>query len=347
LFLEAQADLVELKGKTDMVDGRTRIHDLARAVQAYADKTKAFPRGAADRHAMANRNDIPYPPSERVSFFAELLPFISQGEYAGLVDEITIQETWSKISLGNEDRCKNLLVAKTLIPCFLAPNTLEETWWVKYPGVSQPVASTHFVGLAGLGLDAANYPANNPNLRKKLGVFGYDRVTTVAEITDGPEQTIALIQVPPHFKTPWLAGGGSTVRGVSETDGVAPFVCTEYKGKPGTFAIMADGTVRFIPKDLPNAKFNALVTIAGDDKIDKAELDVLCPIVPGEDTSLKVVTPPEIKAPVIEEPKKEEPKGEELKKDEPKKDEPKKDEPKKGEPKSEEPKKDSPGKGDS
>ncbi|HEV3237251.1 MAG TPA: hypothetical protein VGZ25_09705, partial [Gemmataceae bacterium] len=190
-------------------------------------------------------------------------------------------------------------------------------------------------------------PANNPNLRKKLGVFGYDRVTTVAEITDGPEQTIALIQVPPHFKTPWLAGGGSTVRGVSETDGVAPFVCTEYKGKPGTFAIMADGTVRFIPKDLPNAKFNALVTIAGDDKIDKAELDVLCPIVPGEDTSLKVVTPPEIKAPVIEEPKKEEPKGEELKKDEPKKDEPKKDEPKKGEPKSEEPKKDSPGKGDS
>src|SRR5205085_2920147 len=99
-----------------------------------------------------------------------------------------------------------------------------------------------------------------------------------------------------------------------------PFVCTEYKGKPGTFAIMADGAVRFLSKDLPKAKFNALVTIAGDDKIDKAELDVLCPIVPGEDASLKTAAAPEIKAPVIEVPKKEEPKKEEPKKEEPKKD---------------------------
>jgi hypothetical protein len=293
LFLEAQGDLVELKGKTDMIDGRTRIHELARAIRSYTDKNKAFPRGTVDRRPGASRGDIPYPPSERVSWMGELLPYINQGEYAGLLDQINIQESWNKV--GGEDGAKNLLAAKTLIPCFLAPNTPEETWWVKYPELPQSVASTHYIGIAGLGLDAADYSAKDPSLRKKLGVFGYDRATALEEITDGQEQTIAILQVPPHYKTPWLAGGGSTVRGISETAGIAPFVCTEYKGRSGTFAIMADGAIRFLPKDLPTEKFNALITIAGDDKIDKAELDALCPLVPGEDTSLKAVTPVDTK----------------------------------------------------
>ncbi|MFL5245522.1 MAG: DUF1559 domain-containing protein [Gemmataceae bacterium] len=300
LFLEAQGDLVELKGKTDMVDGRTRIHELARALRAYSDKNKAFPRGTVDRRPGASRGEISYPPSERVSWMGELLPYINQGEYAGLLDQINIQENWSKV--GGEDGARNLLAAKTLIPCFLAPNTPEETWWVKYPELPQSVAATHYIGVAGLGLDAADYSGKDPSLHKKLGVFGYDRATTLDEITDGQEQTIAVLQVPPHYKTPWLAGGGSTVRGISETAGIAPFVCTDYKGKPGTFAIMADGTVRFLPKDLPTEKFNALITIAGEDKIDKAELDALCPLVSGEDTSLKAASAPEVKPkdPVLE-----------------------------------------------
>src|SRR5262249_37159038 len=117
---------------------------------------------------------------------------------------------------------------------------------------------------------------------KLRGIFGYDRETKPDEIKDGLDQTILLIQVPSQPKSPWLAGGGSTVRGVSsDSDCVQPFVCAEYEGKRGTFAIMADGKVRFIPATIDPKTFQALCTIAGGEKI--KDLDSVAPEVPPSD----------------------------------------------------------------
>ena len=63
----------------------------------------------------------------------------------------------------------------------------------------------------------------------------------------------------------WIAGGGSTIRGVSETESVKPFVCTKYNGKDGTYAIMANGTVRFVYADIPDDLFKAMCTLKGAD----------------------------------------------------------------------------------
>src|SRR5207253_3912844 len=74
------------------------------------------------------------------------------------------------------------------------------------------------------------------------------------------------------YRTPWIVGGG-TVRGVPETNSLAPFVSAEYKGQKGTFVIMADGTVRFLAKDkITDKQFQALCTIQGDKPSDE-ELD--------------------------------------------------------------------------
>src|SRR5262249_31184572 len=62
---------------------------------------------------------------------------------------------------------------------------------------------------------------------------------------------------------------------------VQPFVCAEYEGKRGTFAIMADGKVRFIPDTINPKTFQALCTIAGDDEI--KDLDTVAPEVPPPD----------------------------------------------------------------
>jgi len=94
--------------------------------------------------------------------------------------------------------------------------------------------------------------------------------------------------LPPTYKTCWLAGGGSTIRGVPETDSVEPFVCTTWKGRRGTFAIMADGKVRFIPADMRPETFQALCTIAGGEKIDN--LDTIAPVA-DEGTVLKPKLP--------------------------------------------------------
>src|SRR5262249_6677392 len=153
---------------------------------------------------------------------------------------------------------------------------------VIYPGRNSLVnlmfqpAATHWVAIAGVGLDAAEYAAGDAATAKKAGIFGYDRVTSKADIKDGPANTIAFLLVPPEHKAPWLAGGGATVRAVpDESEDARPlaqFVCItfpgktedkKWEGKRGTLAIMADGAVRFIPADLPVATFRALCTIAG------------------------------------------------------------------------------------
>ena len=152
---------------------------------------------------------------------------------------------------------------------------------ITYPGVPGLIAATHYVGIAGVGLDAAEYDPKNPALAKKLGVFGYDRATKAEEITDGLSTTILLLQIPSgpgDQKSPWIAGGGSTVRGVSEdAEAIRPFVCAERDGKKGTYAIMCDGKVRFIPETIAPEKFRAMCTINGGEVID--DIDGIAPVV--------------------------------------------------------------------
>ena len=58
-----------------------------------------------------------------------------------------------------------------------------------------------------------------------------------------------------------------------------PFVCTEYQGKRGTFAVMGDGKVRFIPETIDPKIFRTLCLIVGG-KVD--DLDKIAPVVAGE-----------------------------------------------------------------
>ena len=204
------------------------------------------------------------------------------------------------------DQGENQLAATMAIPQFLAADTPvgaypPRSWRFNAPGLSAPAAATHFVGIGGIGLDAAEFMPGDPATAKKLGVFGYDRQTKLADITDKKESTIAVIQIPANFGTCWLAGGGSTIRGVPEQDSVAPFVCTEYKGKKGTYAIMCDGKVRFIPADIKQETFRAMFPVAGGETIE--DLNRIAPEIKGETVVLKPELPPtapgaEVKPPV-------------------------------------------------
>jgi hypothetical protein len=270
--------VVLVKGRADM-DGRSHLPELAAGLKSYADKTGHFPRGTVDRPAAVDRAGLPWRPDQRVSWVPEVLPYLGDGTFATVARQVKPDKSW--------DDEENRLAAETLIPDLLAHDAPQHSWWVRYPGLQLPVGATHFVGVAGVGLDAAEYSASDPAVAGKLGVFGYDRETRLADIKDGPEQTIALLQVPPTYNTCWLAGGGSTVRGVPEVDSVRPFVCAKYNGKRGTFAVMADGKVRFIPETISDKDFQALCTINGGDKVD---VDKIAPVVPAE--GLK----PELKA---------------------------------------------------
>jgi hypothetical protein len=293
-FLANEA--VTLRNATVLAAHRSYLQELAGLLKAYTKEKNQFPRGTANRPPDKQRS-LEWAPNQRVSWLAELLAKMEGTAYQSL--KVERDKSWNE---GD-----NLTTAVTAIPHFLAPEYPPGSWRSEMPGAPSQVAATHFVGIAGLGLDAAGFEAGDEATKKKLGVFGYDRETKLSDITDGPDKTIAVIQVPPTYRTSWLAGGGSTVRGVIEADGIDPFVCTKYKGEEGTFVIMADSKVRFLKASTPKETFLALCTIAGGEAIDN--IDEIAPEVKGNVAVLRPRLPETPKPPVeapkppVEEPK--------------------------------------------
>jgi hypothetical protein len=268
----AARGMLFLKGQADLAGSRWRIFDLASATQRYLADKGAFPQGVLPRSPSSERV-LDWRPDQRLSWMVDLLPYVDGGNFRDL--DIDRDLSWRE--------GKNVLAGQVVVPSFLGHGrTGMADRYVNYPeapGKMVQGAATHFVGVAGVGLDAAYYTKGDANTAGKLGVFGYDRVTKKEEIKDGLDKTILLLQIPPDYSTPWTAGGGGTVRGVSEDfDAVEPFVCTEYQGKRGTFAVMADGKVRFIPADIDPKDFRAMCTIAGGEQL--GLLDKIAPEVP-------------------------------------------------------------------
>jgi uncharacterized protein (TIGR03067 family) len=274
-FLEGL--VVELKAQSDLASSRSRVHDLAAALQAYVAAKGHFPRGTMPRPPNAERG-IDWYPDQRLSWMVELLPSFGE-EYAA----------WRANPELSWDEGVNRDLARRLMPYYVEVLQANPApIYIRYPGKDGAFAATHWVGVAGVGMNAPKYAADNP----KRGIFGYDRATRKDEVRDGLDKTIALLQVPGEHKAPWMAGGGSTVRGVSEdSDTVDPFVCmtfvsrspatARFNNKPGTRAIMADGKVRFIPADINPDTFRALCTVAGGENVDN--LDAIAPVIERDD----------------------------------------------------------------
>jgi predicted Zn finger-like uncharacterized protein len=246
--------LIRTQNEVEMTTAHPNSFTLARALGQYAVEHKQFPAGVEPRHPSPARANRPWPPDQRVSWMASVLPYLG---YDAIFQRIKPQKSWQDPD--------NLIPSVTIIPAFLDPYQGHESMYVRYPGMDYDVAATHFVGIAGVGQDAAEYSASDPLVAKKLGVFGYNRATRVSDIVDGLANTILLAEVPPIYKSPWIAGGGSTIRGVPETKSIQPFVSTTYDGKRGTMVIMADGTVRFLTENTSDEVFKALATIKGQE----------------------------------------------------------------------------------
>ena len=94
-----------------------------------------------------------------------------------------------------------------------------------HPYLHRTYGATHFVGVAGVGLDAADpIERTDPNRR---GILGYESSASLKDIRRGGSYTMLLIQVLPDSLpgfTPWIAGGGNTLRGVPDSKSIEPFL---------------------------------------------------------------------------------------------------------------------------
>lgn len=121
-----------------------------------------------------------------------------------------------------------------------------------------------YVGVAGLGPDAPTLPPGHP----RAGIFGYDRVTRIADVTDGMSQTLLLAETSRGL-APWSAGGPPSVRGVDPA--MRPQI---GRGRPfggyhpgGANVAFADGSIKFLRETIDPKVFEALSTVAGGERL--------------------------------------------------------------------------------
>jgi len=251
---------------------------LSDAVKQFHARGK-FPRGALARPSLAARMGLPFAPEQRCSWMVELLPALGYKELYAQIDK----------SLGWNSP-QNLRVARAWIPELLDPGANDpDTWRANLTSVvGRDLGATHFVGLSGIGVDAAEL-ADTPENAKRLGIFGYERETAVNAVTDGLDKTIFMIQVDSNIARPWIRGGGATVMGVTPTESVKPFRVMQANRDYGAYAIMCDGSIRFVKPDCPDALFQAMVTYKAGDSTDG--IDTFAPKVEAQTNRLRLGGP--------------------------------------------------------
>ena len=241
---------------------------ISKAIMGYVNDKKAFPRGTAEEATNNKKFGLKMSPDKRVGWIVELLPYFSNGDYVSFAKLVDKGKSWSDP--------KNHQVARMFIPDLLYATPVEG---VSVSSDANQLGITNFIGVSGVGFASGEYSADN----KKSGIFGYDRITKIVDIKDGPANTIALLLIKQNKNHPWIAGGGASIAGISEgPDALAPFLVLEKtnRNKEKEFtgiAIMADGKIREISNKISPEIFRAMCTIDGGEKIDN--LDAIAPIV--------------------------------------------------------------------
>ena len=160
------------------------------------------------------------------------------------------------------------------IPEFLNPSLEVRVSARNYP-------ATHFVGVAGVGEDAADLPAGDP----RAGVFGNSRPTRLEDIHDGASNTLMVLGVTSELGS-WAAGGTATVR---------PLTREPYVNGPDGFGtgltdrmmvLKADGSVAEMSATTDPRIFRRMAAIA-----DGLPLDPKIPGEPGDHSRHPVEQP--------------------------------------------------------
>jgi prepilin-type processing-associated H-X9-DG protein len=186
------------------------------------------------------------PPEQRLSWFFLLSPYVEQDS---VLPPHQINLPWYAP--------ENATYFKARVPWLLCPTFPESS----IP--RSPPYPTHYVGIAGLGLDSPLLPLNLP----RAGFFGYDREIRKSDVKDGLGNTLVMAEITEDIG-PWLAGGPSTVWGLGQ--GKFP-----YLGHPAQFGgfhrgfmtnvLFADGSVRLLGPETSPQVLEAMTTIAGGD----------------------------------------------------------------------------------
>jgi prepilin-type processing-associated H-X9-DG protein len=237
--------LLFVQDKSHLAGCTNNLRLIGQAINRYSDhKDGQFPPGTV--------SNVSLTPERRLSWEAAVVPFLSEGTPTGkkweeLAGEIAFQEAWD--AAANE-KPRQANVAPFLCPAFLRSFSDGRR------------GLTAYVGIAGVGRDAAVLPLTDP----RAGIFGYDRTLTRGDISAGISTTMMAAETA-HGNGPWLAGGPPTVRGLDPD-------CDRYLGlgrpfgglhREGCNVLWADGSAHPVHNDIIPKRFRDSARIARPD----------------------------------------------------------------------------------
>ncbi|NUQ65239.1 MAG: DUF1559 domain-containing protein [Pirellulales bacterium] len=214
---------------------------LLEGLEGYRQSEGSFPAGIGGGTLLA--------PDTRLSWIASMLPYFGHRDWH---QELEFGYNWN----GTQNKAVAGRSLDEVVNPALGPSTEK----------GFPV--THYVGLAGIGPDAAELGPGD----RRAGVFGYGRKTRLQDIPDGASNTIATVGVSAKLG-PWASGGNATVRAFTEQ----PYINGPDgfgSGQPnGMLVGMADGSVRFLSQGVDPGILEHLATVGGGEKVSLASLD--------------------------------------------------------------------------
>jgi prepilin-type processing-associated H-X9-DG protein len=206
------------------------------ALWNYPDAYGHFPQAGEPNPGLA--------PERRLSWFVTLGPYY---EATNLYVRLERGKGW--------DAEENRYLALTDMRYLQCPNFPDR------PPVSTLFPS-HYVGIAGLGPDAATLPAGHP----RAGFFGYERKLTAADIRER-SSTLLVAAETTRVSGAWTAAGPPTTRGVDEDD--LPYFGLDrpFGGLHlgGANVLFADGSVRLLREPSDPRVLKAMTTIRGSE----------------------------------------------------------------------------------
>jgi prepilin-type processing-associated H-X9-DG protein len=248
--------IARVRAAADRVACRNNLRSLALALHNYESCYEHFPAATLPNPEL--------PPDQRLGWLVELWPTFMNGGTATIFDrtkawdaETNCPPRWH-VREVSEDGMRHSYREEVMgeVPILLCRANPART----EPPLPCP---THYLGIAGVGHDAAALPLTDP----RAGFFGYDRKLASADIRDGTATTLAIAEA--LDGGPWTAGGRATVRGLAN-DG------RPYLGREGQFGslhigggnvLFADGSVRQLAPSVSPQVVEALATIAGHEEV--------------------------------------------------------------------------------
>src|SRR5262249_52856328 len=152
---------------------KNNLKQIGITIRSYHVSANRYPPGAVQGTEL--------PPDRRLSWYFEIVPHLE----GGACYHLDLQKAWDdpencppRMSYPKSETGRRIVV--------VGPMRVFQCRPVEYdPDQPSPV---HYVGVAGLGSDAAELPLTNP----RAGIFGHDRKLNEDDVKDGLSTTLMV-----------------------------------------------------------------------------------------------------------------------------------------------------------